>query len=68
MNLVDIMENITLDVLYSELKYLHKKIDFLEQTLIPGVAATQKDKDQLEEALREHGQGKSVKFSNIRKD
>ncbi|HIH23239.1 TPA: hypothetical protein HA238_05920 [Candidatus Micrarchaeota archaeon] len=62
------MENVTLDVLYSELKYLHKKIESLEQILIPEAAATQRDKDQLEDALREHRQGKSVKFSDIRKD
>ncbi len=61
-------ENVTLNDVYKELKYLHKKIDQLENIMIPVEKMTKEDEKELHEAIKEYKSGKSVKFSDIRKD
>ena len=61
-------ENINLNEIYQELKYIHKKVDHLEQIMIPEEKMTVEDKKELEEAIKEYRAGKTVDFKKIRKD
>ncbi|MDO8554520.1 MAG: hypothetical protein Q7S22_06960 [Candidatus Micrarchaeota archaeon] len=62
------MENVTLNTIYEELKYIHKKVDQLEQIMIPEEKMTTEDKKELEEAIKEYKAGKTVNFRDIMKD
>lgn len=62
------MENITLNKIYSELLYLRKKVEHIEQVLIPEVEATAKDKEELGEAIKDYKEGKTVSFRAIKRD
>jgi len=60
-------ENVTLDAVYSELLYLHKKIDKLEEILIPEVEMTKEEREELETAKTDYKEGKTVEFKTIKK-
>lgn len=62
------MENATLDTIYQELKYLHKKMDQLEQIMVPEVKMTKEDKQELKEAITEYKTGKTARFKDIKQD
>jgi hypothetical protein len=62
------MQNVTLDLLYNELLYIHKKIDRLEHILIPEVEMTEEEKKELAEAKQDVKEGNVVEFEKIRKD
>ncbi|HLC69133.1 MAG TPA: hypothetical protein VJH24_04805 [Candidatus Bilamarchaeaceae archaeon] len=60
-------ENISLDEIYKELKYIHKKVDQLEHIMIPVEKMTAQDKKELDEAIKEYKEGKTVRFRDIKK-
>ncbi|MBS3067759.1 hypothetical protein J4450_03585 [Candidatus Micrarchaeota archaeon] len=61
-------ETVTLNDIYKELKYIHKKVDELEHIMIPIEKMTEEDKNDLDEAVKEYKAGKTVKFRDIKKD
>lgn len=61
------MENVILNDIQHELRYLHKKVDRIEHILIPEVKATAQDKRDLEQALKEHRMGKTTSFRDLKK-
>lgn len=62
------MQNATLDTIYEELRYIHKKMDQLEQIMVPEVQMTKEDKEELKEAIAEYKTGKTVRFKDIKHD
>ncbi len=61
-------ENETLNAIYQELKYIHKKVDKLETIMVPVEKMTKEDKNDLDEAIKEYRTGNTVKFRDIKKD
>ena len=61
-------DNVSLTDIYQELRYLHKKIDHLEHMMIPMEKMTAEEKKELDDAVKEYKTGKTVKFSDIKKD
>ena len=61
-------ETVTLNDIYKELKYIHKKVDELEHIMIPIEKMTEEDKNDLDEAVKEYKAGKTVKFRDIKKN
>lgn len=59
------MEEVTLNDIQRELKNLNRKVEHIEHILIPEVEATEQDKQDLSEALKEHRAGKTVNFRDL---
>ncbi len=61
------MENVTLNDIKRELIYLNRKVEHIEHILIPEVQATAQDKQNLEQALKDHRSGKTINFKALKK-
>ena len=59
-------ENVTLDTIYKELRYIHKKVDELEHMMIPVEKMTEEDMADYEQAMKEYKEGKTTKLSDLR--
>ncbi len=63
------MENVSVNMLYNEMKVIRRKIEHLEEILIPEEQFSEKELNEIDrlrtEALQEHKKKETVKISDL---
>lgn len=63
------MENVNLDMLYKEIKLVRKKLEYLENILVPEEVCSEKELKKINklraEALEEHRKGQTIPVENL---
>ena len=61
------MENVTLEMVYHEIKQVNQRVAALEHLIIPEEKLTSEELKELDEAIADAKKGNTIPFSKIRK-